>query len=103
MQYAKEEHIAVLRTAHFSIQEGIVCIQFLFCTSISHLILQKKYVIGKVKMNFVDSAAHCESLGGNLALPESAEENQQILDKLGNSTKLLLVLCLFLAPESCNT
>ena len=38
----------------------------------------------KDQKTFDDSLAHCKSLGGTLALPESAEENQRILDDLGN-------------------
>ena len=40
------------------------------------------------KMNFSDSSAHCKSLGGSLALAESAEENQQMLLELGKNPKL---------------
>ena len=51
--------------------------------------LQKRYVVGKVKKNYADSSAQCESLGGSLALPESVEENQQMLEELGKGMKLL--------------
>ena len=34
--------------------------------------------------NYADSSAHCKSLGGILALPESAEENQHIMHEIGN-------------------
>ena len=71
-------------------------------TSISHLILQKRYVVVKEKKIYSDSSAHCESLGGSLALPDSAAENQQILEELGESMQLLFFcFILFFSAESC--
>ena len=56
---------------------------------------QKRSVIVKQMKNYSESLAHCKSLGGTLALPESAEENQQIIDAAGN-IMIYLVFPLFL-------
>ena len=53
---------------------------------------QKKYLVVKENKNFADSSAHCESLGESLALPESVEENEQILRELSKIPILLLLL-----------
>ena len=47
--------------------------------------LQKKYVLVKQKKNYTDCSAHCKSLGGALAVPESAEEYQQIQQVIGKA------------------
>ena len=46
--------------------------------------LQKRFLVMRLKKNVADSSAHCESLGGSLALPESEEENQQIMQEIGS-------------------
>ena len=45
--------------------------------------LQKTFVVVKDKKNFSESVAHCKSLGGVVALPESSAENYHILDLIG--------------------
>ena len=66
--------------------------RFTFVTIIHWKAFQKKYVIVKEKKNFADSLAHCRSLGGTLALPQSAEENEQMLHELGKSLRLFFHL-----------
>ena len=46
------------------------------------LTLQKKFLIVKEKRNFDGSQSYCKSLNGNLALPESQEENQRIMEEI---------------------
>ena len=63
--------------------------ELLFTLSLQHQfiscnILQKRFVVMKEKKNFDYGLAHCKSLGGTLGLPESIEENQQILNEIGN-------------------
>ena len=48
---------------------------------------QKRYVVVKERRNFDDSSAHCKSLGGTLALPELAEENERILHEIGEGLR----------------
>ena len=55
---------------------------------IHHESLQKRFVVIKQPKNYADSAAHCKSVGGSLALPESLEENQQIMQEIGNTGKI---------------
>ena len=64
---------------------------------------QKKYVIGKEKKTYADSSAHCESQGGTLALPESAEDNEQILHQLSKHSKLLFHFRHVFSAESRDT
>ena len=52
--------------------------------------LQKKFVVETTKETHADSSAHCKIFGGALALPESAEENQQLLQAIGKSLELSL-------------
>ena len=54
--------------------------------------LQKKFFVAQQSMNYADSSAHCKSLGGSLALPESAVETQQIIDELGKISELLFTV-----------
>ena len=54
--------------------------------------LQKKFYVAQQSMNYADSSAQCKSLGGSLALPESAEETQQIIDELGKIIELLFTV-----------
>ena len=103
MFHKEEKHIPVIYKAQASLQEGISYIKIKIFSSISHLVLQKKYVVVKEKMNYAGSLAHCKSLGGSLALPESPEENQQMLDELGNGMKLLFRSVLSFAAESHDT
>ena len=63
-------------------------------------ILQKKLVVVKEKKNYDDSSAHCKSLGGSLALPESSEENQQILDELFKGMNFSLISAFLLIPHT---
>ena len=49
----------------------------------------------KKKKNFADSSAHCESLGGSLAVPESAEENELMLQELGECWQVFIPPLLF--------
>ena len=58
--------------------------------------LQKKYVFVKEKMKFTDSLAHCKSLGGILAVAESAEENQWMQQELGECWKTFFCSFVFI-------
>ena len=53
------------------------------------LTLQKKFVIVKEKRNFDDSLSYCKSLNGSLALPESQEENNQIMEAISKIDSLI--------------
>ena len=50
------------------------------------VMLQKRILTVKEKITFALDWAHCASLGGSLALPESAKENQRIMDELGKNS-----------------
>ena len=77
--------------------------QITFSFQIYHRILQKKYLLIKQKKKFPDSLAHCQSLGGTLALPESAEENQMLQQEIGESPKTPLCSPLFFCTyELCD-
>ena len=52
-------------------------------------------MVVKVRKNYTDSLAHCKSLGGALALPESAEESLQINHKIGKRVRSCCLIFLF--------
>ena len=58
-------------------------------------------MIVKQLKNYADSIVHCRSLGGALAIPESAEENQQIVDELNNDSKLIVNFPSSFATDKC--
>ena len=62
--------------------------------------LQKKFVIVKEVKTVAARSAHCKSLGGTLALPESVEENQRIMDELSNILHSLHFLIVMLTLQS---
>ena len=70
---------------------------------LKYMMLQKKFVLVKELKNFTESSAHCESLGGSVALPETAEENQQISQMLGKDVIFLQSVyhvCIFSAASA---
>ena len=63
-------------------------------------ILQKRLVYVKESKTYVGSSAHCKSVGGSLATPESEEENQQMLDELSNSPRCFFIIHLFFIVDT---
>ena len=93
VQYRETEHIPVAGKTRVLLHEGILgCTwQFTFPETVHESLLQKKIVIVKEKKNLAESSAHCRSLGGSLALPESSEEeNQRITHELSKTLKVSL-------------
>ena len=41
------------------------------------------FVALRLMKNYADSSVHCKSLGGSLALPESVEECQRMIQDIG--------------------
>ena len=66
--------------------------QFTFTVKFNCKVFQKKYVVVNEKKNIADSSVHCKSIGGTLALPESVEEDQQMLQEIGKDRRLLFRL-----------
>ena len=76
----------------FRLKVSLVYLPGHFTVQSQSSVLQKGIVVVNEKKTFADSEAHCKSLGGRLAFPESEEENQRILDELRMNSNLLLCI-----------